>query len=105
MDELACRVVAANAHGYVVRAFTRNMGTRVRHVTKRALVCWGVAISHGQCAVIELSVYDLEKGGPLPGVMIELIVKRMAHSFRAGPFCFTDDDETHIKRGVMYATE
>ena len=27
MDELAARIVAANAHGLVVRAFPRNMGT------------------------------------------------------------------------------
>jgi hypothetical protein len=56
-----------------------------------------VAISHGQFAVVEVPVYELEKGGPLPGAMGELLVKRLAHGFRAGPFIrFIVDDETPI---------
>jgi hypothetical protein len=70
-------------------------------VTDRALICWGVTISHGQFAVIELPVYELRKGGPLSGAIGELLVKRPAHGFRAGPFRLTGDDETPIKRGVM----
>jgi hypothetical protein len=74
-------------------------------VIERAFIGWGVAISHGQFAVIELPVYKLEKGGPLPRAMGELLVKRPAHGFRAGPFRLTGDDETPINRGVMYAAE
>jgi hypothetical protein len=64
------------------------------HLLGRGHISWPVS-------VIELSVYELEKGGPLPGAMGELLVKRPAHGFRAGPFRLTGDDETPIKRGVM----
>ncbi len=61
-----------------------------------------MAISHGQFAVIEFPVYELEKGGPLPGAMGELLVKRLlAHGFRAGHFRFIGDDDMPIQRGAM----
>ena len=37
--------------------------------------------------------------------MGELLVKRLAHGFSAGPFLFADTDETPIERGVVKATE
>jgi hypothetical protein len=33
--------------------------------------------------------------------MGELLVKHLAHGFRAGPILFASDDETPIKRGVV----
>jgi hypothetical protein len=33
--------------------------------------------------------------------MVELLVKRLTHGFRAGPFLFAGDDETPIERGVL----
>ena len=47
MDELACRIVAVDAQGLVVRAFPGNMVTGIRHVAERALIRWGVAVSLG----------------------------------------------------------
>jgi hypothetical protein len=61
-----------------------------------------VAVSHGSFAVIQLSVYELEKGGPFPRAMGELLVKPLTHGFRAGPFLFVVDDETPIERGMVY---
>ena len=52
-----------------------------------------------------MSVYEIEEGGFLPWDMGALLVKRMAHGFRAGPFLFAGDDETPIDRernGVGY---
>ena len=55
-----------------------------------------MAVSHGQFAVKYLSVYELEKGGSLPWDMGELLVKRLPHDLRAGPFLFVGDYETPI---------
>jgi hypothetical protein len=33
--------------------------------------------------------------------MNELLVKRMAHGLRAGPFLIVGDDETPIERGMV----
>jgi hypothetical protein len=60
-----------------------------------------VAISHRWFAVIKVSVYELKEGGSLPWAMGEILVKRLAHGFRAGPFLFAGDDETPIERGVV----
>jgi len=58
MDELACRVVAANAQSFVVRAFPSYVRTRVRFMAERTLIRWSVAISLGELTIIKLSVYE-----------------------------------------------
>jgi len=45
--ELACRIVAADAQGPMVRSFLVNACTRIWHVVERALIRWGVAVSLG----------------------------------------------------------
>ncbi len=47
MDELACRVVAADAQGVVVWAFPGIVCACVRHFTERAFICQGVTLSRG----------------------------------------------------------
>ncbi len=59
MDELACRVVAANAQSFVVRTFPSNVCTRVRLMAERTLICWSVAISLGELTIVKLFVYEL----------------------------------------------
>jgi len=47
VHELACRIMAADAQGLVVRAFPGNVCTEIRHVAERALIRWGGAVSLG----------------------------------------------------------
>jgi hypothetical protein len=48
-----------------------------------------------------LPVYNLEKGGPFPRAMGELLVKRLAHGLLADPFLFVGDDETSVEREIV----
>ena len=98
---MARRIVAADTQGLGIRAFSGNICTRVRNVTERALVFWGVSISRGYFAFIELPVDELEKGDSFPGAIGELLVKCLAHGLRAGPSLFVGNDETHVERGLV----
>ncbi len=96
MEELVCRIVAVDVQGLVVRAFPGYVCTRVWSVAERALVCKSVAVSHAYFTIVQLSIYELEKGGPFPRTMNELLC--------AGSFLFTGDDGMPIERGMAYAT-
>jgi hypothetical protein len=48
-----------------------------------------------------LSIYELEKGGPLPKATGELLVKRLTHGLRTGLFLFVGYDETPIERRIV----
>ena len=105
MDELASRVVAANAQSFVVRAFPSYVRTRVWFVAEWTLICRGVAISLGELTIIELSVYELNKGCSLPRVVDELLLKRSAYGVRPGPIHLTGEDEAPVNGGMVEASE
>jgi hypothetical protein len=48
-------------------------------VAEWAFVRWGVSISHGDFAVIELVVYEIKEGGALLRNGVELFVKSLSH--------------------------
>jgi hypothetical protein len=54
-------------------------------VPYRTFICFGVAVSPGQLAVIKLPVDEVEKGCALPWAMGDPLVKRLPHGLRAGP--------------------
>jgi hypothetical protein len=105
MDELASRIVAANAQSFVVRAFSSYVRARVWFVAEWTLICWGVAISLGELAIVKLSVYELQKGCSLPRVVYELLLKQFAYSVRSGPLLLTGEDEAPVNGGVVEASE
>ncbi len=59
VDELASRIVAADAQGLVVWAISNDMCTRVWHVAEWVLIRWDMAVSLGLYAIVELPVYKL----------------------------------------------
>jgi hypothetical protein len=44
---------------------------------------------------------NFRKGNPFPRATGELLVKRLAHGLRAGPFLFVGNDETPVERGMV----
>ena len=46
-----------------------NVRAGVGEVAERTCVCGGVAVSFGQFAIVELSVYELKKGGAFSWVL------------------------------------
>ena len=51
-----------------------DVGASVRPVAEWAFVRWGVSISHGDLAVIKLTVYEFKYGSALCGSGVELFV-------------------------------
>ncbi len=48
-------------------------------MAERASVRWGVSISHGNFAVVELAVYEFKYGGTFRRVGVEFFVDGAAH--------------------------
>ncbi len=63
----------------MVWTFPSDVGAGVRPVAERAGVRWGVSISQGNFAVVELAVYEFKYGGTLRRSGVEFFVDGAAH--------------------------
>ena len=73
-----------------------DVGAGVRPVAEWTFVRWGVSISHGDLAVIKLTVYEFKYGGALRRSGVELFVYGAADHLEAGPFEFVRDEEPSV---------
>jgi hypothetical protein len=80
----------------VIGALPRDVGAGVRPVAEWAFVRWGVSISHGDLAVIKLTVYEFKYGGALRGSGVELFVYGAAYHLEAGPLEFVCNEEPSV---------
>ena len=91
MNELACGIVSSYPEAFVVRTLPSDVGARVLPLAERTGVRWGVSISHGNLAVIELAIYEFEYGYAVRRSGVEFFVYRAAHCLEAGSLEFVCD--------------
>ena len=75
----------------MIGTFPSDVGAGVRLVAEWAFVRWGVSISHGNLAVIELAIYEFEYGYTVRRSGVEFFVYRAAHGLEAGSLEFVCD--------------
>ena len=80
----------------MVEALPSDVGAGVRHVAEWTFVRWGVSISHGDLAVIKLTVYEFKYGGTLRGSGVDFFFNGAAHHLKAGPLEFVCDEEPSV---------
>ena len=68
-----------------------DVGAGVRPVAEWTFVRWCVSISHGDLAIIKLTVYEFKYGGALRRSGVELFVYSAAHYLEAGSLEFVCD--------------
>ncbi len=75
----------------MVRTPPSDVGAGVRPLAERTGVRWGVSISHGNLAVIELAIYECNYGDTLRRSGVEFLVYSAAHYLEAGSLEFVCD--------------
>ena len=75
----------------MVRALPSDVGAGFLPLAERTGVRWGVSISHGNLAVIELAIYEFKYGDTFRGNGVELFVYSAAHYLEAGSLEFVCD--------------
>ena len=98
-------MVSTYPDALVIGTHPSEEGAGVRPVAEWTFVRWGVSISHGDLAVIKLTVYEFKYGGVLRGSGVELFVYGAAYHLEVAPLEFVCDEEPFVYRGVMEATE
>ena len=96
MNELACCIVSSYPEAFVVRTLPSDVGAGVLPMAERTCARWGVSISHGNLAVIELAIYEFKYGDTFRRSGVELFVYSAAHYLEAGSLEFVRDQEPSV---------
>ena len=80
----------------MVGTLSSNVGAGVRYVADWTFVRLGVSMSHGELAVVKLTVYEFKYGGALRGSGVEFFVYGAADHLEAGPLEFVRDEEPSV---------